>query len=108
MTWPIANSMVHLRLLGEVAPLTHMDVVRLDHFDPENPKRRALVYLPSDIDSIMQSDPNGAMRWRLTLRETLQRAFDEGYAIRGFVPNVASDGELSAYLIERTTGASRD
>ncbi len=104
MTWPIADTAVHDRLLGNVPPLTHSDVREVDHFNPDEPADRALVYIPTDIDGIVQTDPNAAMRWRLTLRETLQRAFDDGYAIRGFVPNLASDGEISAFVIERKTG----
>jgi hypothetical protein len=40
----------------------------------------------------------------LILRETIQAALDEGYVIRGFVPGIAGDGELAAYLIERREG----
>ena len=49
----------------------------------------------------LQTDPNGALRWRLLLRETIQHAFEDGFVIRGFVPGVAAGGELSAYVIER-------
>jgi predicted GNAT superfamily acetyltransferase len=107
MTWPIAEAGVHERLLGKVPPLSNSDIVELDHYNPDRPEQRALVYIPTDIDTILQTDPNGAMRWRLTIRETLQRAFDDGYAIRGFVPNVASDGEISAFVIERNAGGAR-
>ena len=46
-------------------------------------------------------NPNAVLRWRLTLRETLQLAFAAGYAITGFVPNVDQERGYAANVIER-------
>ena len=101
MTWPIADPAVEERLTGQIPMRIAADVLHLDHFDPKVPATEALIYLPTDIDAILQADPNGALRWRLLLRETIQQAFEDGFVIRGFVPGVAAGGELSAYVIER-------
>ena len=106
MTWDITDPDVAARLNGEIPPRSARDVANLEHFDPRAPVPQALIYLPSDIDQILAADVSAALRWRLILRETIQAALDEGYVIRGFVPGVAGDGELAAYLIQRQGGAN--
>jgi predicted GNAT superfamily acetyltransferase len=102
VTWPITSRRVRDRLLGQYTPLTTADVKRLRHFDPfASGQKRALVYLPSNIDLLVARDPNAALRWRLTLRETLQRAFAAGFAITGFVPDVDVEHGYGAYVIEK-------
>jgi predicted GNAT superfamily acetyltransferase len=102
VTWPLTSPRVQERLLGQYTPLTAKDIARLRHFDPfASGQKRALVYLPSNIDLLVARDPNTALRWRLTLRETLQRAFAAGYAITGFVPNVDIEQGYGAYVIEK-------
>jgi predicted GNAT superfamily acetyltransferase len=105
MTWDITDPEVAARLNGEIPPRSARDVSDLEHFDPRAPAPQALIYLPSDIDQILATDLSAALRWRLILRETIQSALDEGYIIRGFVPGIAGDGELAAYLIQRREGA---
>jgi len=107
MTWDIASPAVHDRLLGRVPPLTLADIEDLEHFSPNRTDaERALVYLPSDIDELLASDQNAALRWRLTLRETLPVAFAMGYAITGFVRDVGREKGLSAYLLTQRARAS--
>ncbi len=102
VTWPLTSRRVHERLLGQYTPLTPKDVSRLRHFDPfAASQKRALVYLPSNIDLLVARDPNAALRWRLTLRETLQHAFAAGYAITGFVPDVDGEQGYGAYVVEK-------
>jgi chorismate synthase len=101
MTWPIADPEVQARLTGQLPLRTAADVLHVEHFDPKQKAAQALIYLPNEIDAILQTDPNAALRWRLLLRETIQQAFEDGFVIRGFVPGVAAGGELSAYVIER-------
>lgn len=102
MTWEITSPAVHDRLLGRIPPLTPADVDDLLHFDPERTAaERALVHIPSDIDALLARDPNAALRWRLTLRETLQRAFAAGYAITGFVRDTLPEKHLSSYVLAR-------
>jgi len=102
VTWELTARRVHERLLGDYTPLTAEDVLELRHFDSSATCReRALIYLPSNIDLLIARDPNAALRWRLTLRETLHRAFAAGYAITGFVPDVDVGRGYAAYVIEK-------
>jgi predicted GNAT superfamily acetyltransferase len=108
MTWKITDLSVRDRLLGRIPPLHTDDIDDLLHFSPERPDAdRALVYLPSNIDDLLARDPNAALRWRLTLRETLQFAFAAGYVITGFVPQTDPERGLSSYVLtRRDEGAS--
>jgi predicted GNAT superfamily acetyltransferase len=101
MTWPIADPAVEARLTGQIPLRTAADVLHLEHYDPKVPATEALIYLPNDIDAILQMDLNAVLRWRLLLRETIQQAFEDGFVIRGFVSGVAAGGELCAYVIDR-------
>ena len=102
MTWSIASPAVCDRLLGRVPPLTAADVADLDRFDPQRPGiERALVHLPGAIDELLERDPAEALRWRLSLRDALQRAFAAGYAITGFVPAIDPERGVSAYVVSR-------
>ncbi len=102
LTWPITTRRVHDRLLGRYTPLQPRDLAGVRHFDPfASGQERALVYLPGNIDLLRAQDPNAALRWRITLRETLQLAFNAGYAITGFVPDVDPERGFAAYLLER-------
>jgi predicted GNAT superfamily acetyltransferase len=104
VTWELTSPRVRRHLLGDPTPLRPADVSGLRHFDPAAAEQpRALVYLPSDIDLLIAQDPNAALRWRLTLRETLQLAFAAGYAITGFVPDVDVERGYAAYVVEQTT-----
>jgi predicted GNAT superfamily acetyltransferase len=101
----LTSRRVHDRLLGNYTPLTPEDVSGLRHFDPSaTGRKRALIFLPSNIDLLIARDPNAALRWRLTLRETLHLAFAAGYAITGFVPDVDVERGYAAYLIEKRSG----
>ncbi|MEA2513356.1 MAG: hypothetical protein QOJ59_2843, partial [Thermomicrobiales bacterium] len=52
-------------------------------------------------DLLVARDPNAALRWRLTLRETLQHAFAAGYAITGFVPDIDVEQGYAAYMVDK-------
>ena len=110
ITWPLTSPRVRDRLLGRTTPLARDDVADLAHFAPAAGPAvaRALVYLPADIDRLLAWDPNSALRWRLTLREALQLAFAQGFAITGFVSGIDAERDLAAYVIERDTGCEVD
>jgi predicted GNAT superfamily acetyltransferase len=104
MTWSITDPALVPRLTGQVPPRSAEDVAKLDHFRPPDGADQALIYVPTDIDKIMTTDRDAALRWRLALREAMQTAFEDAYVVRGFIPGVADQGALSAYLIERRKG----
>lgn len=103
MTWELRSARVRRRLLGARRTPTPADLEDLEHFDPARlGAERCFVHLPRDIDALLATDWNAAHRWRLTLRETLPRAFAAGYEIDGFVPDVDPERGYSAYLLSRT------
>jgi predicted GNAT superfamily acetyltransferase len=55
--------------------------------------------MSADIDTLLASDPDEALRWRLRMREALTRAFAAGFTITGFLP--ATGDRLPAYLLNR-------
>ena len=101
VTWPLLTPRVRDRLLGRSRPTALADVAGLPCFDPAADHPRALVLLPADVDRLLVRDPDAVLRWRLALRETLQRAFVRGYAITGFVAGVDEERGLAAYVLER-------
>jgi predicted GNAT superfamily acetyltransferase len=101
VSWSLDSPRVRNRLLGRPKMTTLADIAGLTHFDPAGTADRALVYFPADIDRIMTFDPNLALRWRLTLRETLPLAFALGFKITGFVAEVDEEQDYVSYVIER-------
>lgn len=103
LSWMIGSERVKHRLLGRTAPIATRDVDDLIHFDPDKPDaERALVHIPADIDALLAADPNAAMRWRLSLRETLPKAFAAGFKINGFVPDTVPELELSSLVLSKS------
>ncbi|MCP3804310.1 GNAT family N-acetyltransferase [Allokutzneria sp. A3M-2-11 16] len=45
------------------------------------------IALPADIEALRLSDPASALRWRLAVREAVELAFAEGYAVTGMTPD---------------------
>jgi predicted GNAT superfamily acetyltransferase len=102
VSWRIDSRRVRARLLGDRSPSDAESIEDLLHFDPDKPEAtRALIHIPSDIDALLASDPNAAMRWRLALRDTLPVAFEAGYSIVGFVPNTIPEQSLSSLVIAK-------
>lgn len=102
MSWEIGSSRVRDRLLGRVPMTTLDDVDDLLHFSPDRrDAERALVFLPSNVDTLLAEDANAVLRWRLALRDTLPLAFESGYAITGFVRDLDPEQGLSAYVLSK-------
>ncbi len=103
ISWHIGSNRVRERLLGIAQPLTLNDIDDLLHFDPDRrDAERALIHIPSDIDSLLGVDPNAALRWRLSLRATLPAAFAAGFVITGFVPDTLPEQQLSSLVLQKT------
>lgn len=64
---------------------------------PAEPAPLYRVTVPRSIQAIKASDPAGALRWRLQVRDQIQQALAEGCAITGF----QSGAESCAYLLTR-------
>ena len=72
----------------------------VDRPTAETPPAETLrVAIPRDIETMRQTDPESARRWRFALRETMLSPMGAGAQIVGF------DKDASAYLLTR--GASR-
>lgn len=104
MTWEIADPAVEARLRGDIPPRSARDIAGMEPYLPRQTANQALILAPADIDAIIATDLQSAIRWRMILREAILHAFDEGFVIRGFVPGVGDGGALSAYLLERGKG----
>jgi predicted GNAT superfamily acetyltransferase len=103
MSWQIDSRRVRERIQGERPPMTADDIDDLLHYDPGKPQaERSLVHIPADIDQLLAVDPNAALRWRLSLRDTLPAAFAAGYVITGFVARSNPDRQLSSYVLSKT------
>lgn len=55
--------------------------------------------VPEDVVSLRRSDPARASEWRKALRESLGRAMDQGYSVRGMTKS-------GWYVLDRAAGAS--
>jgi predicted GNAT superfamily acetyltransferase len=82
ITWQLESARVQARLLGGYEPLSPAAVTELPTYPAAG--NRARVAIPSDIDALLALDPASALRWRLRVREALEDAFANGYAIVGF------------------------
>jgi predicted GNAT superfamily acetyltransferase len=104
MTLRLDDPEVEGRMTGRIPPRAARDIRGMGVYKPGIRDDRALIYLPTDIDRIVATDMDTAIRWRYELRETIEPAFAEGFAICGFIPAIAENGDRSAYLIERREG----
>jgi chorismate synthase len=101
MIWDISSPAVAERLLGRIPPLTLLDIMEAPRYESGCREARVLVHIPGDIDSLLQSDPDEALYWRLSLRNSLADAFASGYTITGFVNGAHPYGGFSSYLLTR-------
>jgi predicted GNAT superfamily acetyltransferase len=109
VSWQIGSERVRDRLLARTRPLSPSDVEDLIHFDPDKPQaERALIHVPNDIDELLAADANAALRWRLSLRETLPLAFANGFVVTGFVPNTVPERKLSSLVLSKHATATND
>jgi predicted GNAT superfamily acetyltransferase len=105
MTLALTDLEVARRLRGKVPPRTAEDVRDFLPYQPGSGQQHALIEIPSDIDQVMATDREAARAWRFRLRERIESALGEGFVLCGFVPGIAKNGHVSAYLIERREGA---
>jgi predicted GNAT superfamily acetyltransferase len=98
VTWDLAAQRVVARLLER--DNEEFQVATEDHppYTPGMSHDAAVVAIPADIDTLLATNPADAMAWRFRLRDTLIKAFSEGFTITGFQP--AADAH-PAYLLER-------
>lgn len=102
VTWEITSPRVIARLLGEGAACLPRELP-IDPFVAGMSHDLARIALPTDIDSILATDPAEALAWRLRLRETLSQAFREDFTITGFQAD--RTGTEPAYILERQVGS---
>lgn len=98
VVWEIPSPRVIARLLARDEGDQPLPIA-VGPFVPGMREHGALVEIPADIDALLAADFDAALAWRLRLRETLTRAFAEGFAITGF--RAATEGSGPAYLLRR-------
>lgn len=89
ITWPLGSARVRQRLLQPHRPLA-----------ADLPADARLAPIPDDIDHLLAASRDEALAWRLRLRETLEQAFAEGWAITGYLPAGAA-GDTPALVLEQ-------
>jgi predicted GNAT superfamily acetyltransferase len=97
VTWKLESARVRARLLGGYEPLSPAAVTELPVYPATSDRMR--IAIPSDIDTLLATDPVEAHAWRLRAREALQAAFASGYAIVGFAGERGA--ELGWYVVKR-------
>jgi predicted GNAT superfamily acetyltransferase len=99
VTWEITRSSVLARLLGQPpAPISPGDDAA-----PECSAgmrgNHCHVPIPADIDALLRDDPDGAVAWRMRVREALIAAFADGFVVAGF--QAGSEERPPALLLSR-------
>lgn len=101
VTWDIAAPAVVARILAATPPPA-LSGEGIAPYVAGMSGGTATVEIPADIDALLASDPPQAVAWRHRLRAQLPTAFEEGFAITGFLP--AQGGQNPRLLLERGGG----
>jgi predicted GNAT superfamily acetyltransferase len=101
MSWAIASDRVRDRLLTGTGATEPILAAELPRWRAGMEDHRAIAGLPSDIDALLAIDPESARSWRMSLRETLEGAFAEGWTITGFIAGDPGPRGTSSWLLER-------
>jgi predicted GNAT superfamily acetyltransferase len=99
--WEITTPRVIAHLLGNPPPQPAFESGDIAPYSPGATARFASLAIPADIDAVLATAPDEALAWRLAARDGLIQAFDEGFAVTGFLPT--SQGGHPALLLERST-----
>jgi predicted GNAT superfamily acetyltransferase len=89
ITWPLASQRVRRRLLQPDAPL-----------GGSVPDGARLAAIPDDIDAVLNASREDALVWRMRLRDTLEQAFADGWAVTGYLP-AGTAGTTPALVLEQ-------
>lgn len=95
LTWNIASPRTQDRLLGTATTRLSGDQPA---YEPHAAGDVVAIEIPADIDALLVDDPASARAWRMRLRDTLPRAFADGYVITGFAPSGTTGGNPSLIL----------
>jgi predicted GNAT superfamily acetyltransferase len=98
VSWPLTSARVRERLLGGYQPLAPDALDSVPDFGP-TVTSHARIAIPSDIDTLLATDPAAARVWRFRVREHMERAFAEGLSITGYAGS--RDREVGYYLLTR-------
>jgi predicted GNAT superfamily acetyltransferase len=96
VTWEITSPRVIARLLGNSPPELPAGT-DIAPFESGTRHEAAAVEIPADVDELVATAPDEALAWRLRVRQALTQAFDEGFAVSGFLP-AAANGNPSLLL----------
>ncbi len=97
LRWPLRTERSAERLLGDYVPIPDGALDALEEVAPRSLGTPQLVVtIPGDIDTLVRTDFESAMRYRMETREKIELALDAGYVISG----AARGGEGSRLLLE--------
>ena len=99
--WEIASNRVRERLLFGTGQTDPGIAGTLPLWSLDLEAGRALVELPADVDALLVADRDAALSWRMTLRQILEPAFEDGWRITGFIPRPGRKPGTSLYLLDR-------
>lgn len=95
--WDLDSERVRERLFGAYRPLNADAAQNVPDYPADASQTRVAV--PTDIDTLLARDPDGAREWRFAVRRQLETAFTDGFSIVGFAgsPTAAN----AYYVLER-------
>jgi predicted GNAT superfamily acetyltransferase len=97
LRWPIRTERTAERVIGDYVPRPDGSLDGLEEVSAKSiGTPQIVVTIPGDIDALVQTDFESAMRYRMETRDKLELAFEAGY----FVSGAARGGEGSRLLLE--------
>lgn len=83
-----------------VARTTIVENDRVRVIEPMPDDARVFVPIPPDIETVLSSNPDAALAWRLATRQAMMHYLARGYHVDAF--HRGTDGELPAYELTRS------
>jgi predicted GNAT superfamily acetyltransferase len=97
LRWPLRTERTAERLIGDYIPRPDGSLDGLEELSAKSlGSPQLVVSIPGDIDALVKTDFDRAMRYRMESREKIELALDAGY----FVSGAARGGEGSRLLLE--------
>jgi len=108
VAWPVSDAEVHESLTATHAAGVDRELLESPILNHANDTRasatqtigeRARVEVPTDINSLQQTDHKEAIAWRQSTRSVFRRAMSAGLTVKGFV--IDDCAQRGYYLLDR-------